>query len=70
MEKLKDIFTSSRFLVAIATIIGIIASEGFGIKISTEELFAIVAIVIAWITGKTIRPGGTPAETPKAEEKK
>jgi archaellum biogenesis protein FlaJ (TadC family) len=55
-EKWKAILTSSRFLVALATILVVLLSEFAGKTLSLEATVALLGTVVAWITGRTIRP--------------
>lgn len=58
MEKLKALLFSTRFQVAVATIICSVATDllGFDIKLTTAVLA--VGAVAAWILGETQRPAG------------
>jgi len=56
MQKIKAILTSSRFIVGLATILGLLGSKLFGVELSLEGTTVIVGTVAGWIAGRTIKP--------------
>lgn len=58
MEKLKALFASSRFKVAVATIICSVALQFFKVDIELTTAVLAVGAIAAWILGETQRPAG------------
>ena len=54
-EKLKSLITSRRFWVAAAGLAAVVSSDVFGFELNTEQVVAVMGIVVAWIVGDTLR---------------
>ena len=51
-------FATRKFWLAAGTVIGIIASDAYGIELDPEQIASIAAIIVAWI----LRQGATDAK--------
>ncbi len=55
MGKLKALATSRRFWVSAVGLVAVVASETMGVELDTEQIVGVVAIVVAWVAGDTLR---------------
>lgn len=55
-NKLKALLRSRRFWAATVGVVGVVASEYFGITLDTDQLIAIAVMVSSWIFSDTVRP--------------
>jgi len=58
-----SIFTSRKFWLAVATIIGLVLSKRFGLELDTTTIYAVLAVVVANILGIAIEDHGTKSRT-------
>ena len=56
MSKLQSLLKSRRFWAAASVVVGVVASDFFGVELDTDQLATIAAAVVAWIVGDTVRP--------------
>lgn len=64
MKKYIELFLSQRVIVAVAgAVIPVIAHEVFGITVTTEQLTAYTAMIIALIGGISYRAPNAPTPT-------
>lgn len=55
MGKLKALAISRRFWVSAVGLVAVVASETMGVELDTEQIVGVVAIVVAWVAGDTLR---------------
>jgi len=55
MSKVKALATSRRFWVSAVGLVAVVASETMGVELDTEQIVGVVAIVVAWVAGDTLR---------------
>lgn len=55
MNKLQSLLLSRRFWAAVAGVAVIVGSEVFHVELDAADIVGVVAIVVGWITGDTIR---------------
>lgn len=60
MEKLKALFESRRFWVAVSTVI-VIVLNALGLPIEPSTVLGIVTVAASWIVGDSLRPTETEA---------
>jgi len=54
-NKVIALLKSRRFLVSVAGVVAVVASDAFGVSLNSEQLVSIASIVIAWVIGDTVR---------------
>jgi hypothetical protein len=55
MQKWKAVLKSSRFTVAVATILLLITNDVLGMDLSLETLVLVTTTAVGWIAGRTFR---------------
>jgi hypothetical protein len=55
MSKVKALATSRRFWASAVGLVAVVASETMGVELDTEQIVGVVAIVVAWVAGDTLR---------------
>ena len=55
MEKLKSLLKSRRFWVSSVGLVAVVASQLFGVELNQEQLIGVCTIVVAWVSGDTVR---------------
>lgn len=53
MDKLKKLFSEKRFLLALGTVVAMLATSYFGVDISGEQMAVIISVIVAAIVGGT-----------------
>jgi len=55
MSKLQTLLSSRRFLVAAAGLAAVLSEQLFGVKLTEEQIMAIMTIASAWVVGDSLR---------------
>lgn len=55
MSKISALLSSRRFLLAVAGVAGILSEQLFGIKLTEDQILAVMTIVSAWVVGDSLR---------------
>lgn len=55
MSKVQALLSSRRFLVAVAGVMAVLSEQLFGVKLTEDQLLAVMTIASAWVVGDSLR---------------